>query len=75
MALALRVRTGCLRIHLKPSKPFFPANNTIGRRAGTFVCNWALGQCDRMPPQVLLAFEDALAGDASVNFVFEVVQA
>ena len=43
--------------------------------AGTFVCNWALGQCDRMPPQVLLAFQDALAGDATVSFVFEVVQA
>ena len=22
-------------------------------QSGTFVCNWALGQCDRMPPQVL----------------------
>ena len=44
-------------------------------QSGTFVCNWALGQCDRMPPQVLLAFQDALAGDATVSFVFEVVQA
>jgi hypothetical protein len=42
---------------------------------GTFVCNWALGQCDRMPPQVFLLFHDALAGDATVSFVFEVVQA
>jgi hypothetical protein len=45
------------------------------RGAGTFVCNWALGQCDRMPPQVLLLFQDALAGDVTVSFVFEVVQA
>ncbi len=45
-------------------------------QSGTFVRNWALGQCDRMLPQVLLAFEDALDGDATVSFqVIEVVQA
>jgi hypothetical protein len=27
-------------------------------QTGTFVCNWILGQCDRMPPQVLLLFHD-----------------
>ena len=34
-----------------------------------FVCNWTLCQCDRMPPQVLLLFHDALDGDATVSFV------
>ena len=43
--------------------------NAVAVGTATFVCNWTLGQCDRMPPQVHLLFHDALDGDATVSFV------
>ena len=74
---AVAVELPWLGAQLRSVNPGIPVARAgvLQLQSGTFVCNWALGQCDRMPPQVLLLFQDALAGDVTVSFVFEVVQA
>ena len=66
---AVAVELPWLGAQLRSVNPGIPVARAgvLQPQSGTFVCNWALGQCDRMPPQVLLAFQDALAGDATVS--------